>query len=59
MEKIIKIESKEINGEWYVVGDGMKMKMASKEHADAVSSYLMIIDIPDPNFKPGRRKKSV
>jgi len=59
MEKKIKIIPEQIDGEWYVVGDGLKMSVPSQEHAIIVSNYLMTAEVPDPNFNPGRRKKSV
>jgi len=59
MEKKIKIIPEQIDGEWYVVGDGLKMPVPSQEHAVVISNYLMTAEVPDPNFNPGRRKKSV
>jgi hypothetical protein len=35
------------------------MPVPSQEHAIIVSNYLMTAEVPDPNFNPGRRKKSV
>jgi hypothetical protein len=59
MEKKIKLQVENIDEQWYVVGDGMKIPVPTQEHANAVSRYLMTAEVPDPNFNPGRRKKSV
>jgi hypothetical protein len=59
MKKAIKIQAEQIGDKWYVVGDGLKMPVPSQEHAIVISNYLMTTEVPDPNFNPGRRKKSV
>lgn len=59
MEKKIKIQAEQIGDKWYVTGDGLKMPMPTEDHANAVSKLLMTLDVPNPNFTPGRRKKSV
>ena len=59
MEKKIEIQAEQIENMWYVIGEGIKIIAPTQEHANAVSKYLMTAEILDPNFKPGRRKKSV
>ena len=59
MEKKIKLQVENIDEQWYVVGSGIKIPVPTQDHANAVSKYLMTAEIPDPNFNPGRRKKSV
>ena len=59
MEKKIKLQAENINNQWYVVGDGIKIPVPTQDHANAVSRYLMTAEVPDPNFNPGRKKKSV
>jgi hypothetical protein len=59
MEKKIKLQVENIDEQWYVVGSGIKIPVPTQDHANAVSRYLMTAEVPDPNFNPGRRKKSV
>jgi hypothetical protein len=59
MEKKIKLTPENIDGKWYVVGNGLKMSVPTKGHATAIAHYLMNVDITNPNFTPGRRKKSL
>jgi hypothetical protein len=59
MEKKIKLIPENIDGKWYVVGNGLKMPVPTEGHAIAIAHYLMTADIPNPNFTPGKRKKSV
>ena len=59
MKKQIKLQVENINNEWYVVGNGLKMLVPTEGHANAVAKYLMTAEVSDPNFNPGRRKKSV
>lgn len=57
--KAIRYEAKEINEQWYMVGDGLKIKVESQSYAETLARVLATIEITDPNFTPGRRKKSV
>lgn len=59
MKKKIKLQAEQIGDTWYVIGEGVKMPMPTEGHANAVSKLLMTLDVPNPNFTPGRRKKSV
>lgn len=59
MENKIRLNAENIDGKWYVVGNGLKMPVPSEGHAVAVANYLMHVEITNPNFTPGRRKKKV
>jgi hypothetical protein len=59
MEKKIKLQAEQIGEIWYVTGEGLKMPMPTEGYANIVSKLLMTLDVPNPNFTPGRRKKSV
>jgi hypothetical protein len=52
-------QATEIKGKWYVTGDGLKIPVKSQEHANILANVIFNIEITDPNFSPGRRKKSV
>lgn len=57
--KAIKYEAKEIDGQWYMIGDGLKIHVKDQEYAETLARVYATIEITDPNFSPGRRKKSV
>jgi len=59
MEKKIKYQSEEINGKWYVCGDDLKLNVPNKEYGDILSNVLMNIEIPNPNFNPGRKRVKI
>jgi hypothetical protein len=58
-EKVIKYEAKEINGQWYMTGGGLMIKVKDQEYAETLARIYPTIEITDPNFTPGRRKKAV
>jgi len=57
--KAIKYEAKNIDGQWYMTGDGLMIKVKNQEYAETLARIFPTIEITDPNFTPGRRKKSV
>ncbi len=52
-------QATEIDGKWYVTGDGVKLPVKDKEYAETLARVLFNIDIPAAPFFPGRKKKSV
>jgi hypothetical protein len=57
--KTIKYEAEEINGQWYMTGGGLKISVKDQEYAEMLARIFPTIEIADPNFNPGRRKKTV
>lgn len=49
----------EENGKWFMKGKDLKIETPNKEYAEVLSNIFPNIEITDPNFKPGRRKKSL
>ena len=52
-------QATEIDGKWYVTGDGIKLPVKDQEYAETLARVLFNIDIPQVNFVPGRKKKTV
>ncbi len=52
-----KLRATEIDGKWFMTGRGLKIKVESKSYAETLARVFESIEITDPNFKPGRRKK--
>ena len=52
-------QATEIDGKWYVTGDGLKIPVQDQEYAETLARVLFTIEIPPVSFNPGRKKKSV
>jgi hypothetical protein len=49
----------QIDGKWYLTGGGLKIPVESEEYAATLARVLFNIEIPNPFFTPGRKKKNV
>jgi len=52
-----KLRATEIDGKWFMTGRGLKIHVTDKNYAEVLIRTFENIEITDPNFKPGRRKK--
>ena len=54
-----KLRAVEIDGQWFMMGRGLKIKVGSQNYAEVLARVFDSMEITDSGFKPGRRKKSV
>jgi hypothetical protein len=52
-----KLRATEIDGKWFMTGRGLKIPVKDQNYAEVLIRTFESIEITDPNFKPGRRKK--
>jgi hypothetical protein len=51
------LKSQKIDNQWYMVGKDLKIKVESEEYANVLINVFKNLEITNPNFTPGRRKK--